>query len=92
MTEFEAADASFDLLIRRTLGRVTRLFDLKEYHCSFRQSEDHKFTTCEATVKLLVNGTAEYTVEEGDGPLALSAGEAAALNDVVRVALKKSAR
>jgi 2-isopropylmalate synthase len=67
--EFEAADASFDLLIRRTLGRITRLFDLKEYHCSFRQSEDHKFTTCEATVKLLVNGTAEYTVEEGDGPV-----------------------
>jgi 2-isopropylmalate synthase len=67
--EFEAADASFDLLIRRTLGRHTRLFDLKEYHCSFRQSQDHEFTTCEATVKVQVNGTPEYTVEEGDGPV-----------------------
>ncbi len=67
--EFEAADASFDLLIRRTLGRHTRLFDLKEYHCSFRQSQDHQFTTCEATVKVQVNGTPEYTVEEGDGPV-----------------------
>ena len=67
--EFEAADASFDLLIRRTLGRHTPLFDLKEYHCSFRQSQDHKFTTCEATVKLLVAGRPEYTVEEGDGPV-----------------------
>jgi 2-isopropylmalate synthase len=67
--EFEAADASFDLLIRRTLGRHTPLFDLKEYHCSFRQSQDHEFTTCEATVKVQVNGTPEYTVEEGDGPV-----------------------
>jgi 2-isopropylmalate synthase len=67
--EFEAADASFDLLIRRTLGRHTRLFDLKEFHCSFRQSEVHRFTTCEATVKLQVAGKPEYTVEEGDGPV-----------------------
>ena len=67
--EFEAADASFALLIRRTLGRHTPLFDLKEYHCSFRQSSQHEFTTCEATVKLHASGRAEYTVEEGDGPV-----------------------
>ncbi len=67
--EFEAADASFALLIRRTLGRHTPLFDLKEYHCSFRQSNQHAFTTCEATVKLHASGRSEYTVEEGDGPV-----------------------
>ncbi|MFA7343972.1 MAG: citramalate synthase [Terrimicrobiaceae bacterium] len=67
--EFEAADASFDLLVRRTLGRHHPLFDLREYHCSFRRSALHGFTTCEATVKLQVNGVAEYTVEEGDGPV-----------------------
>ncbi len=67
--EFEAADASFDLLVRRTLGRHKPLFDLREYHCSFRRSALHGFTTCEATVKLQVNGVAEYTVEEGDGPV-----------------------
>ncbi len=67
--EFEAADASFDLLVRRTLGRHRPLFDLREYHCSFRRSALHGFTTCEATVKLQVNGVAEYTVEEGDGPV-----------------------
>jgi len=67
--EFEAADASFDLLVRRTLGRHKPLFDLREYHCSFRRSALHGFTTCESTVKLQVNGVSEYTVEEGDGPV-----------------------
>ena len=67
--EFEAADASFDLLIRRTLGRHAALFDLKEYHCSFRQSRQHGFTTCEATVKLMVGDKDGYTVEIGDGPV-----------------------
>ena len=67
--EFEAADASFDLLIRRTLGRHEPLFDLKEYHCSFRQSRQHSFTTCEATVKLLTADGPVYTAEEGDGPV-----------------------
>jgi len=67
--EFEAADASFALLIRRSLGRQRPLFDLKEYHCSFRRSALHAFTTCEATVKLQVSGVAEYTVDEGDGPV-----------------------
>lgn len=67
--EFEAADASFDLLMRRTLGRQPSLFDLREYHCSFRRSALHGFTTCEATVKVNVNGTPAYTVEEGDGPV-----------------------
>lgn len=79
--EFEAADASFDLLIRRVLKCHKPLFDLKEYHCSFRRSPVHGFTTCEATVKLQIDGIAEYTVEEGDGPVN-------ALDAALRKALK----
>lgn len=67
--EFEAADASFELLVRRTLGQQHGLFDLREYHCSFRRSALLVSTTCEATVKIEVNGVAEYTVDEGDGPV-----------------------
>lgn len=67
--EFEAADASFDLLVRRTLGSHQPLFELREYHCSFRRSALHGFTTCEATVKIRINGVSEYTVDEGDGPV-----------------------
>ncbi len=67
--EFEAADASFDLLVRRTLGRHQPLFDLREYHCSFRRSPLHGLTTCEATVKIRVNEVPAYMVDEGDGPV-----------------------
>jgi 2-isopropylmalate synthase len=67
--EFEAADGSFELLIRRELGIVPPLFELKEYHCFFWQREQAGLATCEATVKLSVKGLAEYTVAEGDGPV-----------------------
>jgi len=66
--EFEAAEASFELLIRKCLGQQTPLFELKEYHCYFRHSKSGS-DPCEATVKLVVNGVHEYTVEEGDGPV-----------------------
>ncbi|MGC1480642.1 MAG: alpha-isopropylmalate synthase regulatory domain-containing protein, partial [Chthoniobacterales bacterium] len=68
--EYEAADGSFDLLVRRELGAWRALFDLKEYHCTFRHSEGgDSVNTCEATVKLIVDAVAEYTVAEGDGPV-----------------------
>ena len=67
--EFEAAEGSFELLIRKTLGLHQPLFELKEYHCSYRRSGEGLWNKCEATVKISVNGTAEYTVAEGDGPV-----------------------
>ena len=67
--EFEAAEGSFELLIRRLLGQHEPLFSLEEYHCSFRRSGGGAWNKCEATVKLSVGVTPEYTVEEGDGPV-----------------------
>lgn len=67
--EFEAADGSFELLIRRELGIVPPLFELKEYHCFFWHRQQAGVATSEATVKLSVRGLAEYTVAEGDGPV-----------------------
>ena len=67
--EFEAAEGSFELLIRKTLGRHEPLFELHEYHCTFRSSGEAPWRKCEATVKLSVRGTPEYTVAEGDGPV-----------------------
>ncbi len=67
--EFEAAEASFELLVRRTLGQHRPLFDLQEYHCSFRRSGGAHWNKCEATVKLTIAGEKAYTVEEGDGPV-----------------------
>ncbi len=67
--EFEAAEASFHLLIQKILGRHKPSFDLIEYHCTYRRSGSGSFQTCEATVKLGVGGVNEYTVAEGDGPV-----------------------
>ncbi len=67
--EFEAAEASFELLIRKALNSYKPLFDLREYHCSTRRRGAGESETCEATVKLEVQGQREYTVAEGDGPV-----------------------
>jgi 2-isopropylmalate synthase len=67
--EFEAAEASFELLVRKTLGHHKPLFDLDEYHCSFRRTGNGAWDKCEATVKLRINGEKAYVVEEGDGPV-----------------------
>jgi 2-isopropylmalate synthase len=78
--EFEAADASFELLVRRQLAQTTSLFSLKEYHCFFWSRGPESETTCEATVKISVDSRAQYTVAEGDGPVnALDAALRAAL-------------
>jgi len=67
--EFEAAEGSFNLLIRKALGLYRPLFELKEYHCNYRNLGANGSSLCEATVKLIVGGVAEYTVAEGDGPV-----------------------
>jgi 2-isopropylmalate synthase len=78
--EFEAADASFELLVRKSLGQYKSFFELVEYHVSIRKNGEHGFDSCEATIKLSVNGEKVYTVAEGDGPVnALDAALRAAL-------------
>lgn len=71
--EYEAADASFQLLIQRLLKRHKPAFELLEYHTTFRRSGpgsgENVCNTCEATVKIRVDGVDEYTVAEGDGPV-----------------------
>ena len=64
---FEAAGGSLELLIRRELGSYQKPFDLTEYHTSFRQYRDGHPPVCEATVKLVVDGTPEFIVAEGRG-------------------------
>ena len=79
--EFEAAEASFELLVRKQLGQYQPLFTLQEYHCNYRRTGNRQYETCEATVKLRVGDRPEYTVAEGDGPVN-------ALDAAVRKALR----
>lgn len=68
--EFEAAEASFEMLIRKQIGQYEPFFTLIEYHSTHRyHGGEHGFETCEATVKIEVKGERVYTVAEGDGPV-----------------------
>ena len=67
--EFEAAEASFELLVRRVLSTPDPLWELLEYHCTYIRSVRNQYETCEATVKLRVGDQDIYMVAEGDGPV-----------------------
>ena len=67
--EFEAAEASLSLLIQKVLQHHRPMWELLEYHTTYRRSGTNLCNTCEATVKLRVNEVNEYTVAEGDGPV-----------------------
>jgi 2-isopropylmalate synthase len=67
--EFEAADASFELLVRKTLKEYAPFFELDEYHVSIRKDNVHGKDTSEATIKINVKGQAVHEVAEGDGPV-----------------------
>jgi 2-isopropylmalate synthase len=66
--QFETAEASFDLLIKKEMGTYRRSFDLLKYHIDVERNPDGKMVT-EATVKLQVDGKTEHVVSEGDGPV-----------------------
>lgn len=83
--EFEGADASFQLLVRRTLGaQKEHLFDLRGVRVinEWRgHGSEHEWIT-EATLKIAVNGEIMHTVAEGDGPVH-------ALDNALRLAISR---
>ncbi len=68
--QFEAAEASFEVLIRKTLGGAwyRRLWELDHYRCVIYKADAAEAST-EAIVKLNVDGEVVHTVAEGDGPV-----------------------
>jgi 2-isopropylmalate synthase len=66
--EFEAAEGSFDLLVRKCLGTYTPYFELASYRVSI-ESDQRPTALTEATVKVRVGCETEHTVAEGDGPV-----------------------
>jgi 2-isopropylmalate synthase len=66
--QFEAAEASFELLVRKEIGRYRPFLKLDHYRVIvFKTSENT--AVAEATVKIHVNEAAEHRVAEGDGPV-----------------------
>ena len=69
---YEGADASFDLLARRTLGTVPTLIRVDSYRCMVERRYDangNLRTISEAIVKLTIDGEQRMSVAEGDGPV-----------------------
>ncbi|MEL7274662.1 MAG: citramalate synthase [Pseudomonadota bacterium] len=69
---YEAAEASFELLARRTLGTVPHFFEVE----SFRAGVERRYnavgelvTQSEAVVKINVDGERIMSVAEGNGPV-----------------------
>ena len=65
--EFEAAEGSLALLIRKILKHEQPPFSVEGYHVSIRR--DRSIWVCQASVKVLVDGQTEHTIAEGDGPI-----------------------
>ena len=66
--QFEAADASFDLLVKKIIGSYRPFFDMIKYHITVEKRATGQIVT-EATVKLKVGDQVEHVVGEGDGPV-----------------------
>ena len=79
---FEDADASLALLLRRHLGKASVVpFEVVKYHISVQGGL--KDASCEATVRVRIDGKESLTVAEGEGPVH-------ALDQALREALVKA--
>ncbi|NES82711.1 MAG: citramalate synthase, partial [Moorea sp. SIO2B7] len=69
--QFEAAEASFELLMRSALGQRQEMFELKGFqvHCDMLKGEENSYSNALATIKVAVNGQDMLEVAEGNGPV-----------------------
>ena len=80
--QFEAAEASFELLLREALGDRPPLFDVQGFqvHCDLLRRQGIVTSHALATIKITVNGQDILEVAEGNGPVS-------ALDNALRKAL-----
>jgi 2-isopropylmalate synthase len=77
--QYEAADGSFELLLRRETDRYESLFKVESFRVLVESREGGGVTT-EATIKLSVDGESSLMTAEGNGPVN-------ALDNALRAAL-----
>ncbi|MCU0651741.1 MAG: citramalate synthase [Candidatus Omnitrophica bacterium] len=77
---FEAAEASFELLVKKALKKYGKFFELESFRVVVEKQSNKKITS-EAIMKVRVKGVREHTAAEGDGPVN-------ALDNALRKALK----
>jgi 2-isopropylmalate synthase len=79
--EYEAADASFKLLVARKLGRHRESFEVEGYRVIIERHGAELWS--EATVRVKVGGESIHTVAESSGPIG-------ALDKALRLGLEKT--
>lgn len=79
--QYEAAEGSFQLLVRRMIGDWHDFFKLEGFRIIIEKNGSDA-TRSEATIRLKVNGNIEHTAAEGSGPVH-------ALDQALRKALAK---
>jgi 2-isopropylmalate synthase len=66
--QYEAAEASFELIVRQAVGRYQKFFELDHYRCAVNKIADHAAVT-RANLSLLIKGREVNAAAEGDGPV-----------------------
>src|SRR3989442_1405476 len=67
--QFEGAEASFELLMERALGRYRAYFELDAYRVIVEEQSGDGVPVAEATVRVRVKGMLEHTAAAGNGPV-----------------------
>ncbi|WP_298437663.1 citramalate synthase [Geobacter sp.] len=80
--QFEGAEASFELLMKRALGTHRKFFSIIGFRCIDEKRHEDQKPFSEATVMVKVGGKIEHTAAEGNGPVN-------ALDNALRKALEK---
>jgi 2-isopropylmalate synthase len=80
--QFEAAEASFELLMNRAMGKSKRYFELLGFRVIDQKLKEDKEPVAEATIRVKVGGSVEHTAALGQGPVN-------ALDNALRKALEK---
>ncbi|MFH1360814.1 MAG: citramalate synthase [Candidatus Omnitrophota bacterium] len=79
--QFEAADASFELFMKRAFKKIDRFFKLEGFKVTVEKRYDGR-VFAEASMRLKIKNHEEFTASEGDGPVD-------ALDKALRKALHK---
>ncbi len=80
--QFEGAEASFELLLKKALGLHRRFFDLIGFRVIDEKRKEKEMPISEATIMLKVEKSVEHTAATGNGPVN-------ALDNALRKALDK---
>ncbi len=67
--QFEGADGTFELLVRKALGKYKPFFDLEEFKIIGEEPRRSKGVSSSAIIKVRVGSEVEMTAAEGEGPV-----------------------